>query len=287
MKLGFIGLGQITNALIAGILRNKLAEPEEIIGSCRTEETRKALKEQLGIQVTEHNHVVAKKADILFLGIPSAALDEVLDEIRPHVDNKKLVISLAPSGSLEWLDRELSGDGVVGFDLDGDQRRKADKLKIVRALPNTPAIVGAGMIVFAPNQNLTKDEVEVVTGLLGTCGQVQAIPEALFSVVGTLTGTAPAIALMMVEAMADAAATGGLSRDAAYSFAAQSLMGTASMLLATEMHPGQLRDMVCTPESGRTEAVRVLESTGFRSAVMESLKAVEQFQSISDAGMQK
>lgn len=287
MKIGVIGLGQMANALIAGVLRGKLVEPADITGSCPSEETRKAVQEKTQINVTEQNVEAAKAADIVILAVPAAELGKVLDEIRPVINNGKIVLSVAQSGSLDWLDRELSGDGVVGFDLNDDKERNADRIPIVRALPNTPVLVGAGMTVFCPNEHVSEEQLATVTKLLKCCGEAQMVPEQMFPVIGTLTGTAPAIVCMMIEAMADAAASSGIPREAAYSFAAQTVAGSASMVLATGMHPGQIRDMVCTPESGRTEAVRVLEQTGFRSSVLESLKAVEQFQKMTSSAVEK
>ena len=275
MKLAFIGLGQIANAVIGGVLRAKVVEPEDITGSCPSEETRKAIHEQTKINVTENNAEAAKKADVIILAVPYPSLEEVLHDIRNEVNNEKIVISLVSGGSLDWLDKKLSGDGVVGFDLNDDKERRTDCIPIVRALPNTPAFVGAGMTVFCHNEHLTEEQKETVLKILKSTGEAQPVPENMFPVISTLTGASPAIVCMMVEAMADAAASSGLPREIAYTFAAQTVMGSASMMLATGMHPAQLRDMVCTPESGRTEATRVLEQMGFRSAVLESLKAVE------------
>ena len=150
------------------------------------------------------------------------------------------------------------------------------QVKIVRTMPNTPAMVGAGMTAACPNPYLSEEEIAYVKTLLQSFSRVEIIPERLMDVVVSTSGSSPAYVFMMIEAMADAAVSGGMPRPQAYQFAAQAVLGSAKMVLDTGKHPGELKDMVCSPAGTTIEAVRVLEERGFRSAIIEAMKVCEE-----------
>ena len=146
-------------------------------------------------------------------------------------------------------------------------------MKLVRTMPNTPAMVGEGMMGICPAATVTEEELQAVCELCSGFSRTEIVTENLMDVVVSVSGSAPAYVFMFIEAMADAAVADGMPRKSAYKFAAQAVLGSAKMVLETGMHPGELKDMVCSPGGTTIEAVRVLEEKGMRSAVIEAMKA--------------
>ena len=149
-------------------------------------------------------------------------------------------------------------------------------VKLIRCMPNTPALVGEGITGVCPNENVTEEELKKAGEILNCFGSYEVVPEHLMDVVVSVSGSSPAYVFMFIEAMADAAVADGMPRAQAYKFAAQSVLGSARMVLETGKHPGELKDMVCSPAGTTIEAVRVLEEKGFRSSVIEAMKACTQ-----------
>lgn len=259
MKLGFIGTGNMASAIMGGIIKNQLISADEIIGADVYASSREKAKEQFGIHVTADNHEVVENADVVVLSVKPQFYEEVICEIRDFVRADQIVITIAPGKTLAWL------------------AEKFDKgVKLVRTMPNTPALVGAGMTAMCPNEHMTEEEINYVRMLLGSFGRVEIVTERLMDTVVSVSGSSPAYVFMMIEAMADAAVSGGMPRTQAYQFAAQAVMGSAKMVLETGKHPGELKDMVCSPRGTTIEAVRTLEECGFRSAVIEAMKVCEE-----------
>lgn len=259
MKLGFIGTGNMASAIMGGIIKNQLISADEIIGADVYASSREKAKEQFGIHVTADNHEVVENADVIVLSVKPQFYEEVICEIRDFVRADQIVITIAPGKTLAWL------------------AEKFDKgVKLVRTMPNTPALVGAGMTAMCPNEHMTEEEINYVRMLLGSFGRVEIVTERLMDTVVSVSGSSPAYVFMMIEAMADAAVSGGMPRTQAYQFAAQAVMGSAKMVLETGKHPGELKDMVCSPGGTTIEAVRTLEECGFRSAVIEAMKVCEE-----------
>ena len=259
MKLGFIGTGNMASAIMGGIIKNQIIPANEIIGADVMEAGRKRVKEQFGIQVTADNHEVVNSSDIVILSVKPQFYAEVIAEIKDDVREDQIIITIAPGKTLAWL-KEQFGKNV----------------KIVRTMPNTPALVGEGMTAACPNEYMTKEEITYVLTLLESFGRVEIIPERLMDTVVSVSGSSPAYVFMFIEAMADAAVSGGMPRAQAYQFAAQAVLGSAKMVLETGKHPGELKDMVCSPAGTTIEAVRVLEEKGFRSSVIEAMKTCEE-----------
>lgn len=256
MKLGFIGTGNMANAIMGGIIRAGLVCADEIIGADLSEEGRRRVQEAYGIHVTGDNKEAAEKAEVLFLSVKPQFYASVIEEIRDVIRREQLVITIAPGKTIAWLEEQFG-----------------KPVKIVRTMPNTPAMVGAGMTAVCPNGEVEREETEYALRILGTFGKTEVVPEHLIDAVVSVSGSSPAYVFMMIEAMADAAVAEGMPRAAAYRFAAQAVYGSAKMVLETGKHPGELKDMVCSPAGTTIEAVRVLEAKGFRSAVMEAMKA--------------
>ncbi len=256
MKLGFIGTGNMAGAIMGGIIKEGIISPDEIIGSDVFEAGREKVKSMYGIQVTADNIEVAEKADTLFLSVKPQFYASVISEIKDSVRENQLIITIAPGKTLAWLEAQFG-----------------KKLKIVRTMPNTPAMVREGMTAVCPNDSVTKEELDYALQILGAFGKTEVVPEHLIDAVVSTSGSSPAYVFMMIEAMADAAVADGMPRAQAYKFAAQAVYGSAKMVLETGKHPGELKDMVCSPGGTTIEAVRVLEEKGFRSALIEAMKA--------------
>lgn len=256
-KLGFIGCGNMAGAIIGGILRAGLAEKEEILGSCRTPASRERAQRENGIEMTQSNPEVARRAQTIFLCVKPQFMEEVLEEIRDEISEEQLVVSIAAGKNLAFY--------ASAF---GDR-----KIPLVRLMPNTPALVGEAMTAGCGNQYVTEEEMAYVGKLCRACGEFEIVPENLFDAVTGVSGSSPAYVFLFIEAMADAAVQGGMPRKQAYTFAAQAVLGSARMVLETGRHPGDLKDMVCSPGGTTIEAVRVLEEKGLRSAVFEATRA--------------
>ena len=256
MKLGFIGTGNMAGAIMGGIIKKGIIPAEEIIGSDIMETGRNHVKELYGIQVTADNKEVAEKADILVLSVKPQFYAETIQEIRESVREDQMVITIAPGKTLAWLEEQFG-----------------KPVRIVRTMPNTPAMVGEGMTALCVNELVTEKETALAVKLCNTFGKTEVIPEHLMDAVVGVSGSSPAYVFMFLEAMADAAVADGMPRAQAYKFAAQSVLGSAKLMLETGKHPGELKDMVCSPAGTTIQAVRVLEEKGLRSAVIEAQTA--------------
>lgn len=256
MKLGFIGCGNMANAMLGGIIKNNIIASSDIISSDLNQTSLEIAKNTLGIQVTTDNKRVVLQSDIIVLSVKPQYYGSVINEIKDLIKDNQIIITIAP-----------------GQTLDGLKMAFGRELKIVRTMPNTPALVGEGITAMCYNENVNEDEVELVASILEGFGKVEIVTENLMDAVVGVSGSSPAYVFMFIEALADGAVAAGMPRNKAYTFAAQAVLGSAKMVLETGKHPGDLKDMVCSPGGTTIEAVRVLEKEGFRSSVMEAVKA--------------
>lgn len=254
MKLGFIGCGNMASAMIGGIIKKGIASGDEIIASGRSEATARRIA-SLGIRRAENNRQVVQTSQVIILAVKPQYYQEIIGEIRDLASPEKIFVSIAPGKTLAWL---------------GNLFQKP--VKLVRAMPNTPAQVGEGMSALTPGDQVSPDEARLVAQIFQGFGQAELVSESLQNAVVGVSGSAPAYIFMLIEAMADAAVAEGMPRSQAYRFASQSVLGSAKMVLDTGIHPGELKDMVCSPAGTTIEAVRTLEEKGFRSSVMEAIR---------------
>lgn len=257
MKIGFIGLGNMASAMIGGMLEKGMVEPCDIIGSSRTIETMNKIEEKYEITTVFDNREVAAKADVLFLAVKPHTFPVVIKGIKESVRAGALVVSIAAGRTLSYL-REAFG---------------RPDLKIVRCMPNTPALVLEACTGVCAGEEVSEQDVGRVVKLMEAFGKAYVVPESLMDAVVGVSGSSPAYVFMFIEAMADAAVAAGMPRKQAYGFAAQAVMGSAKLVLETGLHPGELKDMVCSPGGTTIEAVRVLEKKRFRGTVMEAVEA--------------
>lgn len=253
--IGFIGAGNMATAIIGGIINAGLVEGTQIIAADPAGNKLETLQETYGIQ-TGDNKKTAETADILFLSVKPNMFQTVIQEIKNHVLPKTIIVSIAAGQTIENI-----------------QTLFEKEIKLVRIMPNTPALVGEAMCAVCANDNVEQNELEQVRSICNSFGKSAVVPESMIHAVVGISGSSPAYAFMFIEAMADAAVLKGMPRNLAYEFAAQALLGSAKMVLETGKHPGELKDMVCSPAGTTIEAVAVLEQEGFRSAVMDAVIA--------------
>lgn len=260
MKIGFIGLGNMAKAIIGGMLNDQIVKAEDIIGTAKTKETREAVRKAYGIEIRDTNEAVAKEAEALILAVKPQFMEEVIHEIHGWVLHEPLIISIAAGKTMAWIEEKFG-----------------KKIKLVRCMPNTPALVGAGCTGICVNERVSQAEIEYSVKLMESFGKAIIVPERLMDAVGAVSGSSPAYVFMFIEAMADAAVAAGMPRTQAYEFAAQAVYGSAKLVLESGKHPGELKDMVCSPGGTTIQGVRVLEERGMRGAVIDALAAtVEQ-----------
>lgn len=253
-KIGFIGCGNMGKAILGGLIASGQVLPGQIWVYTPSPDKVTALHDQFGINAAESAQEVAQIADIIFAAVKPGIMIKVLSEITSSLNKDSLVVSIAAGITLDQLARALGHDR-----------------KIIRAMPNTPALVNAGMTSVTPNALVTPEDTADVLNIFRCFGEAEVIAEPMIHPVVGVSGSSPAYVFMFIEAMADAAVLGGMPRAQAYKFAAQAVMGSAKMVLETGEHPGTLKDMVCSPGGTTIEAVRVLEEKGFRAAVIEAM----------------
>ena len=257
--IGFIGAGNMGGAMIGGICNSGLISPEQIIASDYSKDSLEKLHSTYGIRTALSNEEAAAASDILFLAVKPNKFAEVLPGIASSLKECCIVVSIAAGQSIASVSAYLGSDK-----------------KIVRAMPNTPALVGESMSALCCNPHVTDTELAIVKQLFECFGKAEIVTETMIDTVVGVSGSSPAYVYMFIEAMADAAVADGMPRAMAYKFAAQSVLGAAKMVLETGRHPGDLKDMVCSPGGTTIEAVASLEANGLRNAVIAAQRACVQ-----------
>lgn len=253
MKIGFIGTGNMGRAMMGGMIKAGIVDPENVMASDIFQAVVDEVAEEYSVKATTDNREVVDFADIVFLAVKPQYLPGAIDGIKDMDFSNKVVVSIAAGQSLEKL------TGLFG-----------KKIKLIRVMPNTPALVGEGMSALSPNELVSDDESETVLHLFESFGEAEIVPEKLQDAVVGISGSSPAYVYMFIEALADGAVAEGMPRKQAYKFAAQAVLGSAKMVLETGEHPGVLKDNVCSPGGTTIEAVATLEALGFRNAVIEA-----------------
>lgn len=254
MKIAFIGGGNMAGAIIDGILTAKLVTKDDIT-VCDKQEL--ARNKYVGMKTCEDN-ICALDSDYIVLAVKPFILPAVLEEIADSKKDisDKVFISIAAGISVQTI-KGILGNGA----------------KVVRVMPNTPATVLEGMTVVAQKEETVSEEAfQTVLNIFDAVGKTEVLPENMINTVTGISGSSPAYVFMMIEAMADAGVRDGLTRETAYRLAAQAVLGSAKMVLESDKHPGELKDMVCSPKGTTIEAVAALEKRGFRAALMEAIK---------------
>ncbi|MDF7671450.1 pyrroline-5-carboxylate reductase [Orbaceae bacterium ESL0721] len=258
-NIGFIGLGNMGTAIVKGILASNLLSGSKFYLYSPHLETSSKLHENYGAHIEKSASDVAKKSDIIFIGVKPNIIASVLKEIKDSLKPDAVTVSIAAGVTLDTIAK------IIG-----------EEHKIIRVMPNTPALVNEAICSLTPNDNVKDSDLTAVKTLLDCIGKTEVVPEYQIDAVGGASGSSPAFVFMFIEALADGAVKGGLTRKQAYKFAAQTVLGSAKLLLETGKHPGELKDMVCSPSGTTIEGVQVLEERGFRAAVMDAVAATIQ-----------
>ncbi|WP_320047525.1 pyrroline-5-carboxylate reductase [uncultured Ilyobacter sp.] len=255
-KIGFIGCGNMGEAILGGILSSGILKSDNIWVSELSKTRLDELSEKYGVNTTTDGKEVVKNSDIFIIAVKPNIYPAVLEDIKELVDSTKTVVTIAAGVTI------ASVENIIGSDK-----------RIIRTMPNTPALVGEGMTSISPNGMVSIEELEEIKIIFGSFGKSEILSEYLIDSVIGVSGSSPAYVFMFIEALADGAVLQGMPRDKAYKFAAQSVLGSAKMVLETGKHPGVLKDAVCSPGGTTIEAVKVLEEEGFRKAVIKAVEA--------------
>jgi pyrroline-5-carboxylate reductase len=253
--IGFIGMGNMGYAMLKGALNN--FSSDQIIFTCPDRARCEKISDETKVHYAESNAECANNAKYIVLAVKPQVYDTVLKNIHDIVTEESVIISIAPGISIDTLKLKLGSN-----------------MRIVRAMPNTPALVGAGMTGISYNaQEFTFEERDIIEKFFNSFGQVITVPEKLMSAVVCASGSSPAYVYMFIEAMADSVVKYGIPRKDAYKLVAQTVLGSAQMVLETGEHPGVLKDNVCSPGGTTIRGVAALEEAGFRNALIQATDA--------------
>jgi len=257
-SIGFVGAGNMAEAMIRGLLRGKVFAPGHVTASAPREERQRELAEKYGIRVTGDNREAAAQS-IVVLSVKPQILGKVLDEITGSVRAESLVISIA-----------------AGVPVAAIQAKLRSGTRVVRAMPNTPALVDAGATAIARGEHAQESDLEDAKRIFDAVGVTVVLDETLLDAVTGLSGSGPAYVFLILEALSDAGVKVGLSRRTAQLLAAQTLLGSAKLLLETNEHPGKLKDMVTSPGGTAITGLHTLENGGVRTTLMNAVEAATQ-----------
>ena len=256
MKIGFIGTGNMGSSIIKGILSSKFEKNENINIFDLDKEKVNNLVKEYGVNAVNSEKELAKNCDIIVLSVKPHIIPVVLKNLSENVKKDTIILTIAAGISISVIENALGEDK-----------------KVVRTMPNTPAQVLSGMTAITFNKNIENSEKEIIFKLLNSFGKSVEIEEKLMHAYTGISGSLPAYVYMFMEALADGGVLCGMPRNKAYEIVAQTVAGSAKMLLETGKHPGQLKDEVCSPAGTTIEAVRVLENGNFRGNVIEAVAA--------------
>lgn len=245
----------MAQAMIRGFLSTGVIEPANVTASDSEEEMLKYVKE-LGVNTTQDNKELVFKSRLIVLAVKPNIICPVLQEVSEKVTKDKIIVSIAAGIPTASIEQELPAGS-----------------RVVRVMPNTPALVLAAASVVAPGQCADPDDVEIVVELLSCIGICEVGTESILDAVTGVSGSGPAYAFTAIEALSDGGVKMGLPRDLATKLAAQTLLGAAKMVLENNQHPSVLKDQVCSPGGTTIAAVHKLEQAGFRAALMDAVEA--------------
>ena len=254
-NIGFIGAGNMGYAMLKGALSS--ISPENVGVTDRSFDKAESIAQETGVRHFESNADCVKNCKYVVFSIKPQVYENVVDEIRKYVDDSKIIISLAPNVSIEML------NGMFG-----------KNVRVVRLMPNTPALVGEGMTGYCYDDALFNEEEKTfLADLFNSFGKAVKVSEKIMSAVVCASGSSPAYVFMFIEALADSVVKYGMSRDDAYTFVAQTVLGSAKMVLESGEHPGVFKARVCSPGGTTIRAVEKLEECGLRNALFKATEA--------------
>jgi pyrroline-5-carboxylate reductase len=254
-SIGFVGAGNMAEAMIRGLLRGEVFKPMQVTASAPREERQRELADKYGIRATADNREAARQS-IVVLSVKPQILSRVLDEVAEAISAESLVISIA-----------------AGVPVAAIQSKLRPGTRVVRAMPNTPALVDAGATAIARGEHARESDLEDAKRIFDAVGITVVLDESLLDAVTGLSGSGPAYVFLILEALSDAGVKVGLSRRTSQLLAAQTLLGSAKLLIETNEHPGRLKDMVTSPGGTAITGLHTLEHGGLRTTLMNAVEA--------------
>ncbi len=256
LTIGFLGAGKMATALAKGFIQAGLTTPRQVIASDPIESAREYFSKETGASATTSNSEVAQFANILVLAVKPGNVNELLQEIRGMFTEKQLLISIAAGVTIATLEGALS-----------------DRARVIRVMPNTPALIGSSATAFALGTAAKSEDARLVEKLFSAVGIAFQLKESLLNAVTGLSGSGPAYVYLMIEALSDGGVASGLPRDVATKLAAQTVLGSAQMVLETGQHPAVLKEMVTSPGGTTIEGLHELEKGKVRGAFINAVRA--------------
>jgi len=256
LKFGIIGCGHMAGIIMERILENGIVKKEDLLVSAKHERSRIKLEQTYGVRVTAENREIAQESDVILIGLKPQEYGNVLGKIKESFREDQLLISLAVGVTMETI------CDIIG-----------KNMRIVRAMPNVAAQVSEGVTGFCYNEASTEQNRSFAKSVFESYGRAIPVHEEDMEIVSSIGSAAPAFIYILIEALADGAVAEGLKRDLAYQFASQMVLGTGKLVRDSNMHPAELKDMVCSPGGTTIEGVSLLEEKGFRSATINAIRA--------------
>lgn len=253
-RLAVLGAGKIGGILLRSFFKQGLVAPDHAVATVRHPERARALADELRIRVSTDNRAAAREADIILLSVKPQAVREVLEEIRPEVGPEQLVVSVAASVPTQFVEQHLAAN-----------------VPVVRAMPNTPCAIGCGMTGICQGSHATAAHLETAVALFETVGRTVVVDEKHMDAVTGLSASGPAFVYIMLESLAEAGVKVGLPRDVATLLAAQTMHGSARVVLETGYHPALLKDEVTTPAGCTIDGILELEEGKLRVTLIKAV----------------
>ncbi len=253
-KVVVIGTGKMGEAVIRGLLDSETLEPNQIVATRLHQDRLGAFCKQYGIEGADSNAVAAARADILICCVKPQDMEATLKEIRQEIKPETLVISVAASVTTEFLERHLDAGAPV-----------------IRAMPNMPCLLGVGITALAAGIHADEHHLGVAQSIFGSIGRTVVLPDSQMDAVTGLSASGPAYIYIIIEALAEAGVKVGLPRAVATELVAQTVLGSAQMVLQTGQHPALLKDMVTTPKGCTMDGIMALEDGGIRVTLIKAV----------------
>ncbi|WP_263365424.1 pyrroline-5-carboxylate reductase [Edaphobacter bradus] len=259
LRVAILGTGKMGGILLQAFLKNNLFSSEQLFATVHHAERAQALSAQFGIEVTTDNLAAAREADVILVGVKPVQVPTLIEHIRPALSPKKMVLSFAASVKTRSIEDAAKCD-----------------LAVVRAMPNTPAMLAAGITALCAGRFVSADQMAVAQKIFQTVGRTVVVDEKHMDAVTGLSGSGPAFLYIIIEALAEAGVNVGLPRDVATLLAAQTTLGSARMVLETGYHPALLKDAVTTPAGCTVDGILELEEGGLRVTLIKAVKRATQ-----------
>lgn len=254
--VGFLGAGQMATALAQGGIRSQTLSPTKVVAADPVESARQTFEKATGARTVASNSEVVDQSDLIVLAVKPQSLPAVLQDVGSRLSNRHLVVSIAAGVTLSTLSQLMPAS-----------------VRLIRVMPNTPCLLGAGASAYALGATATPSDAEAIEALLTTVGRCARVPEHLLDAVTGLSGSGPAFVYQFIEALSDGGVRAGLPRALATELAAQTVLGAAQMVLTTGLHTGALKDAVASPGGTTIAGLHALEQGGLRGTVMNAVVA--------------